>query len=62
MRGVLAVEQRALLESSLPKRQNPGRSATWSRRQLFDGARSQVHTGISWRDVPEAYGGVGPGE
>ncbi|MGW2563359.1 IS5 family transposase [Streptomyces sp. NPDC001514] len=55
-RGDLTDEQWAVLESLLPNGQKPGRPPIWSRRQLIDGIRFRVRTGIPWRDTPEAYG------
>ncbi|MFF3256257.1 transposase [Actinacidiphila glaucinigra] len=55
-RGDLTDEQWALLEPLLPVRKKVGRPATWTRRQLIDGIRFQVRTGVPWRDVPERYG------
>ncbi|MCX4679307.1 transposase [Streptomyces sp. NBC_01433] len=34
----------------------PGRPSTWARRQLIDGIRFRVRTGVPWRDVPEEHG------
>ncbi|WP_405754163.1 transposase [Streptomyces sp. NBC_00073] len=36
--------------------QKAGRPAVWPRRQLIDGIRFRVRTGVPWRDVPVAYG------
>ncbi|MEU0163635.1 transposase [Streptomyces sp. NPDC006261] len=33
-----------------------GRPTVWSRRQLIDGMRFRVRTGVPWRDVPVGYG------
>ncbi|MGI5254203.1 IS5 family transposase [Actinacidiphila glaucinigra] len=55
-RGDLTDEQWAALESLLPVRKKAGRPAIWTRRQLIDGIRFRVRTGIPWRDVPEQYG------
>src|SRR3954471_10019106 len=33
-----------------------GRPPVWSRRQLIDGIRFRVRTGVPWRDVPVEYG------
>ncbi|MFF7680373.1 transposase [Actinacidiphila glaucinigra] len=55
-RGDLTDEQWALLEPLLPVRKKVGRPATWTRRQLIDGIRFRVRTGVPWRDVPERYG------
>ncbi|MEU8825418.1 DUF664 domain-containing protein [Streptomyces sp. NPDC048636] len=37
-------------------RKKPGRPPTWERRQLIDGIRSRIRTGIPWRDTPPEYG------
>ncbi|MFF3547644.1 IS5 family transposase [Streptomyces platensis] len=55
-RGDLTDEQWAVLETLLPKGKKPGRPPTWTRRQLIDGIRFRVRTGIPWRDMPEKYG------
>ncbi|WP_406725504.1 IS5 family transposase [Streptomyces sp. GD-15H] len=55
-RGDLTDEQWAVLEPLLPKGKKPGRPPIWTRRQLIDGIRFRVRTGIPWRDVPEQYG------
>ncbi|MGI5254170.1 IS5 family transposase [Actinacidiphila glaucinigra] len=55
-RGDLTDEQWAALEPLLPVRKKAGRPAIWTRRQLIDGIRFRVRTGIPWRDVPEQYG------
>ncbi|WP_432106588.1 hypothetical protein [Streptomyces sp. AA1529] len=34
----------------------PGRSWTWTRRQLIDGTRRHARAGTPWRDVPDRYG------
>ncbi|MFF1556162.1 transposase [Streptomyces sp. NPDC058279] len=33
-----------------------GRPPVWRRRQLIDGIRFRVRTGVPWRDVPVEYG------
>ncbi|MEV8547911.1 transposase [Streptomyces sp. NPDC051572] len=33
-----------------------GRPPVWPRRQLIDGIRFRVRTGVPWRDVPVKYG------
>nr|WP_312883071.1 transposase [Streptomyces nymphaeiformis] len=33
-----------------------GRPPVWPRRQLIDGIRFRVRTGVPWRDVPVEYG------
>ncbi len=45
-----------MLEPLLPKGKKPGRPPTWTRRQLIDGIRFRVRTGIPWRDMPAEYG------
>jgi transposase len=40
----------------LPKGKKPGRPRTWAKRQLIDGIRFRVRTGIPWRDLPAEYG------
>lgn len=45
-----------MLEPLLPKGKQPGRPPIWTRRQLIDGIRFRVRTGIPWRDVPGQYG------
>lgn len=45
-----------MLEPLLPKGKKPGRPLTWARRQLVDGIRFRVRTGIPWRDLPAEYG------
>ncbi|GGU15528.1 DDE transposase [Streptomyces lateritius] len=40
----------------MPKGKKPGRPRTWARRQLIDGIRFRVRTGIPWRDLPAEYG------
>ncbi|MFD8762092.1 IS5 family transposase [Streptomyces mirabilis] len=55
-RGDLADEQWGVLEPLLPKGKKPGRPPLWTRRQLIDGIRFRVRTGIPWRDVPAEYG------
>ncbi|WP_411138034.1 IS5 family transposase [Streptomyces sp. C10] len=55
-RGDLTDEQWAVLEPLLPRGRKPGRPRVWSWRQLIDGIRFRVRTGIPWRDVPVEYG------
>ncbi|MFF2235535.1 transposase [Streptomyces anulatus] len=55
-RGDLTDEQWAVLEPVLPNGARVRRPAVWSRRQLIDGMRFRVRTGIPWRDVPVEYG------
>lgn len=45
-----------MLEHLLPKGMKSGRPPIWTRRQLIDGIRFRVRTGIPWRDVPTEYG------
>ncbi|MEU9494609.1 transposase [Streptomyces sp. NPDC048215] len=45
-----------MLETLLPKGEKPGRPPTWPRRQLIDGIRFRVRTGIPWRDMRKEYG------
>lgn len=45
-----------MLEPLLPKGKKQGRPPIWTRRQLIDGIRFRVRTGIPWRDVPDEYG------
>ncbi|GGY34486.1 IS5 family transposase [Streptomyces tanashiensis] len=49
-------EQWALLEPLLPRGARAGRPPVWPRRQLIDGMRFRVRTGVPWRDVPAEYG------
>ncbi|MGW5781301.1 transposase [Streptomyces sp. NPDC003863] len=51
-RGDLTDEQWAVLEPLLPKGVRAGRPPVWPRRQLVDGIRFRVRTGVPWRDVP----------
>jgi transposase len=55
-RGDLTDEQWAVLEPLLPRGKKPGRPPIWTRRQLINGIRFRVRTGIPWRDMPEQYG------
>ncbi|GAX57541.1 IS5 family transposase [Streptomyces olivochromogenes] len=55
-RGDLTDAQWAVLEPLLPKGKKPGRPPTWARRQLIDGIRFRVRTGVPWRDLPAEYG------
>ncbi|MFJ3445980.1 IS5 family transposase [Streptomyces sp. NPDC086081] len=55
-RGDLTDEQWAVLEPLLPRGKKPDRPPIWTRRQLIDGIRFRVRTGIPWRDMPEQYG------
>jgi transposase len=55
-RGDLTDAQWAVLEPLLPKGKKSGRPPIWARRQLIDGIRFRVRTGIPWRDMPAEYG------
>ncbi|MFF3878333.1 IS5 family transposase [Streptomyces sp. NPDC001978] len=55
-RGDLTDAQWAVLAPLLPKGKKPGRPPTWARRQLIDGIRFRVRTGVPWRDLPAEYG------
>ncbi|MFF9566231.1 IS5 family transposase [Streptomyces sp. NPDC014685] len=55
-RGDLTDEQWAVLEPLLPNSARVGRPPVWPRRQLIDGIRFRVRTGVPWRDVPVEYG------
>ncbi|MEU5083318.1 MULTISPECIES: IS5 family transposase [Streptomyces] len=55
-RGDLTDAQWAVLEPLLPRGKRPGRPPMWARRQLIDGIRFRVRTGIPWRDLPAEYG------
>ncbi|MER6032278.1 IS5 family transposase [Streptomyces sp. NPDC001851] len=55
-RGDLTDEQWAVLEPLLPKGARTGRPPVGPRRQLIDGIRFRVRTGVPWRDVPVEYG------
>jgi transposase len=54
--GTLTDEQWATLEPLLPRGAKAGRPPVWPRRQLVDGIRFRVRTGVPWRDVPVEYG------
>ncbi|OCC11545.1 IS5 family transposase [Streptomyces sp. PTY087I2] len=58
-RGDLTDEQWAVLEPLLPKGARSGRPLVWPRRQLIDGIRFRVRTGVPWRNVPSEYGSWG---
>ncbi|MFJ8636359.1 transposase [Streptomyces sp. NPDC093568] len=45
-----------MLEPLLLRGKNPGRPLTWARRQLIDGIRFRIRTGVPWRDMPAEYG------
>ncbi|GAA2425964.1 hypothetical protein GCM10010421_11060 [Streptomyces glaucus] len=55
-RGDLTDEQWAVLGPLLPKGTKAGRPPVWPRRQLIDGIRFRVRTGVPWRDIPVEYG------
>lgn len=55
-RGDLTDAQWTVLEPLLPKGKRPGRPPMWAKRQLIDGIRFRVRTGIPWRDLPAEYG------
>ncbi|MFF9819610.1 IS5 family transposase [Streptomyces sp. NPDC014006] len=55
-RGDLTDAQWEVREPLLPKGKKPGRPLTWARRQLIDGIRFRVRTGVPWRDLPAEYG------
>ncbi|GGX75391.1 transposase [Streptomyces hiroshimensis] len=55
-RGDLTDAQWAVLEPLLPKGKRPGRPPMWAKRQLIDGIRFRVRTGVPWRDLPAEYG------
>ncbi|MEU8032633.1 transposase [Streptomyces sp. NPDC049099] len=54
--GDLTDAQWAVLETLLFKGAKVGRPPTWPRRQLIDGIRFRVRTGVPWRHVPVEYG------
>lgn len=55
-RGDLTDKQWTVLEPLLPTGAKTGRPPVWPRRQLIDGIRFRVRTGVPWRDVPVEYG------
>lgn len=55
-RGDLTDEQWVVPEPLSPKGARAGRPPVWPRRQLIDGIRFRVRTGVPWRDVPVEYG------
>ena len=55
-RGDLTNEQWAKLEPLLPKGKKSGRPPKHPKRQLIDGIRFRVRTGVQWRDLPGRYG------
>lgn len=48
--------QWARLEPLLPVGIKPGRPVKWPKRQLIDGIRWRIRTGVPWRDLPPEYG------
>ncbi|MES9608117.1 MULTISPECIES: transposase [Actinomadura] len=48
--------QWAILGPLLPVPRRSGRPSKWTKRQLIDGIRLRVRTGVPWRDVPDCYG------
>ncbi|WBO61579.1 transposase [Streptomyces camelliae] len=60
-RGDLTDEQWAVLEPLLPKSRKAGRPPVWPRRQLIDGIRFRVRTGVSVAGCPRRVWTVGPG-
>jgi transposase len=55
-RGDLTNEQWAKLEPLLTRGKKSGRPPRHPRRQLIDGIRFRVRTGVQWRDRPARYG------
>lgn len=55
-RGDLTDAQWKVLEPLLPTPASRGRPPARSRRQLIDGIRWRVRTGVPWRDIPVRYG------
>lgn len=55
-RGDLTNEQWAKLEPLLPGGKKSGRPPKHSKRQLVNGIRFRVRTGVQWRDLPDRYG------
>ncbi|MFE6548406.1 IS5 family transposase [Streptomyces sp. NPDC057746] len=55
-RGDLTDQQGDVLDPLLPRGKKPGRPPIRTRRQLIDGIRFRVRTGIPWRDMPAEYG------
>lgn len=47
--------QWAGLRRVLPAEPGRGRPPRWTKRQIIDGIRWRVRTGVPWRDVPEVY-------
>ncbi|MFE7520072.1 transposase [Streptomyces halstedii] len=54
--GDLTDEQWAVPEPLLPKGTRAGRPPVRPRRQLIDGIRFRIRTGVPWWDVPAEYG------
>ncbi len=55
-RGDLTNEQWAKLEPLLPRGKKSGRPPKHPKRQLINGIRFRVRTGVQWRDLPDRYG------
>lgn len=55
-RGDLTNEQWEKLEPLLPKGKKSGRPPKHPKRQLINGIRFRVRTGVQWRDLPDRYG------
>ncbi|MFJ7961361.1 transposase [Streptomyces sp. NPDC096319] len=55
-RGDLTDEQWAALDPLLPRGTRAGRPPVRPLRQLIDGVRFRVRTGVPWRDIPVEYG------
>nr|WP_234347961.1 transposase [Streptomyces rimosus] len=45
-----------MLEPTLPKGARTGRPPVWPRRQLIDGIRFRVRTGVPWGTSPSSTG------
>ncbi|MGW1630154.1 transposase [Streptomyces anthocyanicus] len=54
--GDRADEQWAILGPLLPQGTKAGRPPVRPRRQLINGIRFRVRTGVPWRDIPVEYG------
>ncbi|MER5200785.1 IS5 family transposase [Streptomyces sp. NPDC002755] len=55
-RGDLTDDQWTVLEPRLAKGAKTGRPPVWPQRQLINGIRFRVRTGVPWQDVPVEYG------
>jgi transposase len=55
-RGDLSNEQWSKLEPLLPRGKKSGRPPKHPKRQLINGIRFRVRTGVQWRDLPERFG------